>query len=208
MMSRPVLYGADYSVYTRIARLALAEKGVVYDFEVVDIFGHEMQPPAWYTELQPFRKIPALKHSDLLLYETQAIVRYVDAAFVGPVLTPDTPAGVGRMAQIISVADSYAYPWLVWGVLVPERKGTALTDDALDAAATCLAALESLLAEPFFLGESPTLADLQVAPMLIYLGLTPSGMTLLERHPRLRTWLHGMQRRGSVQATRYPAESS
>ena len=37
-MGRPVLYGADYSVYVRIARLALYEKGVGYDLVPVDIF--------------------------------------------------------------------------------------------------------------------------------------------------------------------------
>ena len=205
-MPRPILYGADYSVYTRIAKLALAEKGVAYDLEAIDIFGEEMQPPAWYADLQPFGKIPALKHDDLILYETQAIARYVDAAFAGPALTPDTSAGIGRMAQIMGVADSYAYPRLVWGVLVPERKGTPLTDDALDTATQCPAALDSLLAEPFFLGDSLTLADLQLAPMLVYLALVPSGLALLDRHPRLQTWLRGMQTRPSLTATRYPAE--
>ena len=37
-MARPVLYGADYSVYVRIARMALAEKGVEHDLVPVDIF--------------------------------------------------------------------------------------------------------------------------------------------------------------------------
>lgn len=32
------LYGADYSVYVRICRIALAEKGVEYTLHPVDIF--------------------------------------------------------------------------------------------------------------------------------------------------------------------------
>jgi len=37
-MVDPVLYGAAYSAYTRIARLVLAEKGVAYRLEEVDVF--------------------------------------------------------------------------------------------------------------------------------------------------------------------------
>ena len=38
-MSDLTLYGLSRSVYTRIARLALEEKGVDYGFEEVEIFG-------------------------------------------------------------------------------------------------------------------------------------------------------------------------
>ena len=40
-MTKPILYGADYSVYVRIARLTLAEKGVGYDLVPLDIFAAE-----------------------------------------------------------------------------------------------------------------------------------------------------------------------
>ncbi|OAB58172.1 hypothetical protein AY599_03340 [Leptolyngbya valderiana BDU 20041] len=207
MTERPRLYGADYSVYTRIARLACAEKAIAHDFETVDIFAKSAPPPADYAALHPFGKIPALRHGDFALYETQAIVRYLDAAFPGPRLTPEEPRGAARMAQVMGVADSYAYPRLVWGILVAEREGPGVAPEALDAARTCLAALDALFERPFFLGDRPSLADLQVAPMLVYLALAPSGPALLEPHPRLRTWLAAMRARDSLRATRYPAET-
>ncbi|RVD71405.1 glutathione S-transferase family protein, partial [Mesorhizobium sp. M4A.F.Ca.ET.029.04.2.1] len=43
-MSKPILYGADYSVYVRIARLALEEKGIGYDLVPVDVFAPEGVP--------------------------------------------------------------------------------------------------------------------------------------------------------------------
>ncbi len=206
MTDRPRLYGADYSVYTRIARLACAEKGIAHDFETVDIFAKETPAPADYAVLHPFGKIPALRHGDFTLYETQAIVRYLDAAFPGPRLTPEEPRALARMAQVMGVADSYAYPRLVWGILVAEREGPGVAHEALVAARTCLAALDGLLESPFFLGNRPSLADLQVAPMLVYLALAPSGPALLQPYPRLRAWLAAMQARRSLRATRYPAE--
>ncbi len=67
-MTRPRLFGADYSVYVRIARLALTEKGVDYELVPVDIFAAG-GPPAGYLERQPFGKIPAFEHGDFRLFE-------------------------------------------------------------------------------------------------------------------------------------------
>ena len=39
--SAVTLFGAEYSVYTRIVRLALEEKGVSYRLEPVDIFAED-----------------------------------------------------------------------------------------------------------------------------------------------------------------------
>ena len=87
VMTKPQLFGADYSVYVRIVRLALAEKGVGYDLVPVDVFAAD-GVPAWYLELHPFGRIPAFEHDGLRLFETAAITRYVDEAFAGPPLQP------------------------------------------------------------------------------------------------------------------------
>ena len=61
------LLGLSISVYTRIARLALEEKGVAYQFEEVDVFA-ESGVPADYLALNPFGMIPTLLHGDLDYY--------------------------------------------------------------------------------------------------------------------------------------------
>lgn len=103
---RPQLYGADYSVYVRIARLALLEKGVAYDLVPVDIFAEDGIPVA-HRQRHPFGKIPTFEHGDFHLYETGAITRYVDEAFDGPALQAIDAKTRGRMNQIISIADGY-----------------------------------------------------------------------------------------------------
>ena len=55
-----VLHGYRYSVYNRIARLALAEKGVAYDRVEVNPFAADR--PAAYLALHPFSRVPALVH--------------------------------------------------------------------------------------------------------------------------------------------------
>ena len=74
-MAHPIVYGPAGSTYVWSARLALAEKGVTH--ELVDVrFGAQREEP--HLERQPFAKVPAFEHDGFALYETQAIMRYVD----------------------------------------------------------------------------------------------------------------------------------
>jgi glutathione S-transferase len=82
-----VLYGATYSVYTRIIRLVLVEKALIYRLEEVDIFGQDRSSTAYRVQ-HPFMRIPALSIDGFDLYETSAIARYLDERFTSPSLQP------------------------------------------------------------------------------------------------------------------------
>lgn len=210
----PVLFGARYSVYTRIARLALAEKGVAYRLEEIDVFAPG-GPPSVYLARQPFGRIPAFEHRGLRLYESGAISRYVDEAFEGPRLQPQDAAGRARVNQLISICDSYAYRTLVWDIFVERVRlpvqGRA-SDEARIAAAvprarTCLGVLEQALAAgPWLAGAQLTLADLHAYPMIALFRLAGEGASLLAEHPGLTGWCASMTARDSVAATRSPVE--
>jgi len=211
---RPQLFGASYSVYLRIARLALLEKGVDFDHQEVDIFA-EGGPPADYLRLQPFGRIPAFIHGDFTLYETGAITRYIDEAFSGPALQPTGPKARARMNQIISLADSYLYRPLVWGIYVARddaaKNSAALDQAAFDEAVTksrqSLTALADLCGDGLWLlGEALSLADLHLAPMIAYGRVADEGSTLLREQPCLSAWWDRMTARASMTATRFGAE--
>jgi glutathione S-transferase len=213
-MTSPILYGASYSVYTRIARLALVEKGVEHEFGEVEIFGPG-GPPQAYLRRHPFGRIPALSHDGFELFETQAICRYVDESFPGKPLQPSTAQGRARMAQIVGILDSYAYRPMVWDIFVERvRKPSRgqVSDEtkiaaALAASERCLAVLEGFMGEARWLaGESdePSLADLHAAPMLIYLAVAPDGAALLRRHARIEAWLERMKARPAMLAAASP----
>src|SRR5215469_1352632 len=99
MATTVTLHGFRYSVYVRIARLVLAEKGVAYASVEVNPFAANV--PAEYLALHPFRRVPTLVYGDFALYETCAITRYVDEAFDGPALQPRDTRARARMAQVI-----------------------------------------------------------------------------------------------------------
>lgn len=205
-----LLYGAPYSVYTRSARLALIEKGVDHGLELVDVFGPGGLPPE-HLARQPFGKIPVLDHDGFLLYETAAILRYVDEAFPGPALQPVDARHRARMNQAISICDSYLYGHGVWRIFVErvsKPKRGAPTDEAkvqasLPKTAACYAAFADLLGDRGWLcGDALSLADLHVAPMLACLAMTAEGRSMMAAHPKLQRWWQRMAKRDSLRETR------
>lgn len=203
-----VLHGYRYSVYVRIARLVLAEKGPSYEQVEVNPFAAEI--PAEYLALHPFGRVPTLVHDGFALYETGAITRYVDRAFPGPALQPTDPKRLARMDQIVGVVDSYAYWPLVRQVFVHDvmRPHMGTEGDpqelrkGLDASARALDALETLAAaEAWLTGPDLSLADLHLGAMVAYLAKSARGAALLAERPRLSAWWQRLNERPSVAAT-------
>ncbi|WP_159586556.1 glutathione S-transferase family protein [Chelativorans xinjiangense] len=208
-MAKPRLLGADYSVYVRIARLVLMEKGVDHELVPVDVFSKD-GVPAWYLDHQPFGRIPAFEDGDFRLFETAAISRYIDEAFPGPALQPSDVRQRARMSQIISILDAYAYRTLVWDIYVErvsKRREGKTTDAAkvaaaLPKAATCLRVLSRLKSGGVWLcGERLTLADLHAAPIFAYFARAEEGRALLNEHPDLAAWWTNISARASLKAT-------
>jgi glutathione S-transferase len=209
MVSDLTLYGLSRSVYTRIARLALEEKGAAYELAEVEIFGKE-GVPAEHIRRHPFGRIPVLRHTDFVVYETAAITRYVDESFAGPSLQPFQSRQRARMNQIIGLLDAYAYRPMVWGIFVqrvriPLQGGKSDEEtigNAMPVVETCLDSLEKLLGDQSFLaGDALTLADLHAAPMLLYLMLADEGKALMSKRAELSRWLDAMKTRRSIKKT-------
>ena len=162
-MAEVTIYGSQLSTYTRTARMACVEKDVSYDLVEV----RPGSPEA--LAVQPFGKVPALKHGDFVLYETAAIARYIDTAFPGGRLTPREPKAAARMIQWTSAACDYGYQVMIRELVVqrivkPMMGGEA--DEAMIAAAVPklerqLAIYDQALGENAWLaGDALTIADL------------------------------------------------
>lgn len=194
-MADPVqLHGWRYSVYTRIARIALRAKRVAHETVEVDPFA---QLPEAYLKLHPFGRVPLLIHGAFRLFETGAITRYVDRAFEGPSLQPGAAAALARMDQVISVVDSYAYWPMVrqvssHGFFRPffgEESSRHELGKGLEASPKILSFLDDVAAEGLVLtGRDLTLADCHLAPMMDYFVRAEEGKAALASHPALQGW--------------------
>jgi glutathione S-transferase len=205
-MSKFVIHGFPVSPFVRSVCVALEEKGQQYEVQpLAGGIGGEA-----HRRIHPFGRIPAIDHGGYRLYETQAILRYIDAKFPAPALQPVTPEALGRMSQIIGINDCYLFPQVAriivfHRIMAPHFIG-ATPDEAAIAAAVpdakrCFAELERLLGEQRFLvGDRLSLADVLLAPQLSLLAATPEGKGLLQG-TALSAWLARMNERSSMQAT-------
>lgn len=198
------LYGMAASPNVRGAMLGLAEKGV--SFELVNLM-----PPAWKTPQHlarnPFGKVPVLSHDGFEVYETQAILRYVDQSFPGPALQPANAREAARMNQIIGIIDCYLGPSWIGGIgferlVAPTFLGQPTNIERVEAAVpmarSCADALEALVATPYLTGETLSLADLRLMPHFDWLRLTPEGKTILAGKSKLTQWFRRVSERPSA----------
>jgi glutathione S-transferase len=159
----------------------------------------------------PFGRVPVLEHGDFRLYETQAILRYLERVLPQPALTPVDPRRAARMDQLMNVNDWYLFHGVANVIgfqrIVGPRLMGLVPDEAAIAAAmpkaqTVFDELGGLLgAQPYLTGETPTLADLLLGPQLDFLQQTPEWQPLSARHANLQEWLTRMQARPSFLAT-------
>lgn len=85
------LYHAHISTCSQKVRFALAEKGVAYDSQVLNLRAGE-QYSKDYRRLNPNAVVPTLLNGDDIIRESTIINEYIEDAFAGPPLLPAQPA--------------------------------------------------------------------------------------------------------------------
>ena len=99
--AKPLLYDHPASICCQMTRLALEEKGVVYQRQTVDIMEAAEQFEPWYTALNPKAVVPTFKIDDEIVTDTIRIVHRVDRDFEGPSLTPASAEGAEAMEEMM-----------------------------------------------------------------------------------------------------------
>lgn len=205
-MDEVTVYGVPGSPYVRSALLGFEEKGAPYRLHALGL-GDEKAPA--HLARHPFGRVPTIDHDGFALYETQAIIRYVDAAFDGPALQPLDARAAGRMNQIIGIVDWYFFHQVTAVIgfnrllapLLGKTPDEAAIAAAVPQAKNCLDALEKLKGSTRFLvGDAVSIADLMLAPQLASLLMTPEGQHLVPGRA-LADWFAMMNERPSMQAT-------
>ena len=209
-MSEFIVHGIPGSPFLRSVLLGLEEKGQPYSVRPLAAGEHQSDD---YLRLHPFRRVPVMDHGDFRLYETQAILRYLDDLFPEPPFEPTDAKAAARMNQIVGINDWYLFPHVSVAImfqrLIAPRLMGIKPDEAAIAAAVpkarvCIDELDRLLgAGRFMAGDRMSIADLILAPPLDYLPLTPEGRQLLAG-TALEAWLGRMNERPSMQATQPP----
>ncbi|MBW4470213.1 MAG: glutathione S-transferase family protein [Stenomitos rutilans HA7619-LM2] len=203
-MSELILHGFPVSPYVRSARIALFEKGVAYHFNEI---GFDYLTTDAYTKLNPFRKMPVLQQEQFVLYETPAILSYIDEAFDGASLQPAHPKARAHMHKWFGIAAHYLYPvgvmqlflQRVMSPILGNQPDEAVVEAAVAAIALPLDVLERELVDTFLVGDRLSLADILTGAMVYYVNMTQEGATLIRSRPKTATWLSQLSQRESFQ---------
>lgn len=205
-MSELILHGFPVSPYVRSARIALIEKGVDYHFHEI---GFEYLATEEYAKLNPFRKMPVLQQENFVLYETPAILAYIDEAFAGNALQPADPQTKSQMRKWMGIAANYLYPvgvmqLFVHRVMLPimgNETDETVVKNAADAIAQYLDVIEHELVDRFLVGDTLSLADIITGTMMYYINMVKEGAALIHARPQTRVWLEHLSQRESFKQT-------
>jgi glutathione S-transferase len=203
-----VIHSIPGSPYGRAVLIALEEKSAAYRY--APVAPGKFRTPE-HLARHPFGKVPVIEHGDFRLFETQAILRYIDRALPGPSLTPADPKAAGRMDQAMNVNDWYLFNG-VSNVIGFQRvvgpKVLGLTPDeaviaaGLPRAREVFGVIAAMLGEgPFFAGDDVSLADILLAPQIDFFQVTPEWEALAGPHPNLIAWMDRMNARPSLART-------
>lgn len=148
------------SHYSHRVRIVLAEKGVTVDIENSDADN----PHKELADLNPYNTSPTLVDRELVLYEPNIIMEYLDERFPHPPLLPVYPVARAQSRLMIFRIQQD------WCDLVDRILASPSSPDA-DVARKELR--ESLLAsaplfaeKPFFMNEEMTIVDCCIIPIL------------------------------------------
>jgi glutathione S-transferase len=198
-MSEVTLYGFPRSVYVQMARIVLTHHEVAYAFCDLE---SEMNTSA-HLALHPFERVPILRHGDFTLYETGAIVGYIDEVFGSSRLTPSDPQLRARMNQWISAVNGYYYPHLIYHVshernVFPQLgipSDEAVVAHAMPKVEVCLQVLERELSHggEFLLGLQLCLADFFMLPIVHGFGFAPEAQVMYPKFPAMCAWRERME---------------
>jgi len=196
------------SPFARAVMVALEEKGLAW--RVSPLAPGGLKQPA-HLARHPFGRMPAVEHGDFTLYETQAILRYIDRVAPKPPLTPADPRAAARMDQLMNISDWYLFQGvgnvIAFQRVVGPRVFGVIPDEAVIAAClpkarTVFDEIARLLGDQAFLaGDAFSLADAMVAPQMDFLAQTPEWTALTAAHANLVAWLARTNARSSMAAT-------
>lgn len=153
------LFSSGTCPHSHAVRMVLAEKGITVEIVEVD----NSHKPEDLLDLNPYNTVPTLVDRELVLYDPQTIMEYLDERFPHPPLMPVDPVSRARARlALFRIAQD-------WYELVPalDSKGEKTSATARKTLSDSMtSSAEVFAAKPFFLSDEFSLVDAMVAPIL------------------------------------------
>lgn len=150
--------GEDH--YSHRVRIVLAEKGVAVD--ILDCL--EANKPPELADINPYNSLPTLVDRDLVLFQSDVMMEYLDERFPHPPLLPVYPVARAQSRQFMYRIQR---DWCPYVDIITANKDAKAVEQARKELRESLIATSPIFEElPYFMSEEFTLVDCCAASIL------------------------------------------
>lgn len=186
------LVSFDLCPYVQRAAIVLAEKGVPFTRVDVDL-AHK---PDWFTALSPLGKVPLLRVGDAVIFESSAIVEYIEDTTPKPLHPSDPLIRAQHRAWMEFGSSILADIWVL-----ETTKDRGLMQQKSEILHAKFTRIEAQLGEgSYFAGPEFSIVDAVFAPAFRYFDVfdTIADLGILTGLPKVSNWRQALSTRPSV----------
>ena len=193
-------YYSRLSINARRVWVTLLEKNIEFEPILLKLNGDQFQPD--FLRLNPFHHIPVLVDGDFEIFESLAILDYLEAKYPQPSFMPSAAKQIAKVRMIELVTVNELPPASI--ILMKEMLDVAVEEKKIQQAkqtmATALQYFEDNLAadELYFVGEELTYGDIVAGTAV---AAIPKLGISLEPYPKVSKWIEHLNQRPSWQQT-------
>jgi RNA polymerase-associated protein len=172
--------------YCHRVRMVLAEKKI--NIDVVDVDAEDLPPEV--LDANPYGTVPTLVDRDLVLYESQIVMEYLDERFPHPPLLPVDPVARANARLFMHRIDRDWYSLMGQIAHGDDDTAAKARDELRDGLAS---AAPIFGASPFFMSDEFSLVDCVMAPLLwrlpmLGVDLPASAVAVTQYSTRIFEW--------------------
>jgi glutathione S-transferase len=195
-MGQRRLYGHPFSNNAMRAQLALDEKQLDYEYVTVDLFRGEQRSPE-YLAITPRGQVPALVDGDVTLWESTAIVLYLEHRYPDVPLVPKVPRAMALAYRLFAEFNQKLDPTNIFGSVKFRGLRRAELGERVDKLlAECRIWEGYAAAGQYLAGDDYSIADIATLP---FFGVVIDGLGLpAADFPNLHAWYERCKARPSV----------
>lgn len=157
--SAMTLYSYPQCLHSHRVRMVLQEKGISSEVDFITI----TDAPVELLEINPYGATPTLVDRDLVLYQANIIMEYLDERFPHPPLFPMDPVARARSRLLTYRVEQDWYSLFDLAQKSDEKQAARARKLLRE---NLISAMPVFAAKPYFLSDEFSLVDCTVAPLL------------------------------------------
>lgn len=168
--------------FVQRAVITLKHKQIDYDITYIDL----ADPPDWFVEMSPLKKVPVLKVDDEVLFESAVINEYLDEITGGSLQPSDSLARAKNRAWVEFASNMLGNLYMM-KMSKDEERFKKYRDTLIDQ----LYRVEKRLGDgPWFNGAEFSLADTAFAPLFRQNSVAQNRMSVIDpaSMPKVTAW--------------------